>query len=128
MQHWLTFVKQKMKIKLYLFFLLFSTFVFAQQKRVTTSVDSTKVKIGAQINLTLKTTVDTLSNVIFPEGNLFGGLEVLESYPTDTIKEDFKYHLIKKYGLTQWDSGVYVLPRLEIKINRSANLVYDTKC
>ncbi|WP_188360946.1 hypothetical protein [Flavobacterium orientale] len=110
-----------MKIKLYIFFLLFSTFVFAQQKRVTTSVDSTKVKIGAQINLTLKTTVDTLSKVIFPEGNLFGGLEVLESYPTDTIKEDFKYHLIKKYGLTQWDSGVYVLPRMEIKINDKAH-------
>src|SRR5690606_29782496 len=39
----------------------------------------------------------------------------------DTIKEDFKYHLIKKYGLTQWDSGVYVLPRMEIKINDKAH-------
>ena len=90
-----------MKIKLYIFFLLISTFVFAQQKRVTTSVDSTKVKIGAQINLTFKTTVDTLSKVAFPEGKLFGSLEVLESYPTDTIKENDKYQLIKKYGLTQ---------------------------
>lgn len=111
----------KMKIKLYIVFLLFSTFVFAQQKRVTTSVDSTKVKIGAQINLTLKTTVDTLSKVIFPEGNLFGALEVLESYPTDTIRENFNYHLIKKYGLTQWDSGTYVLPRLQITINDKAH-------
>lgn len=106
-----------MKIKLYIFFLLLSTFVFAQQKRVTTSVDSTKVKIGAQINLTLKTTVDTLSKVVFPEANLFGSMEVLESYPTDTIKENFKYQLIKKYGLTQWDSGSYTIPRLQVLIN-----------
>ncbi|WP_396174203.1 hypothetical protein [Flavobacterium sp.] len=106
-----------MKIKLYIFFLLLSTFVFAQQKRVSTTVDSTKVKIGAQINLTLKTTVDTLSKVVFPEANLFGSMEVLESYPTDTIKENFKYQLIKKYGLTQWDSGSYVIPRLQILIN-----------
>lgn len=120
MKRWETFVnfvKQQMKIKLYIFFLLLSTFVFAQQKRVSTTVDSTKVKIGAQINLTLKTTVDTLSKVVFPEANLFGSMEVLESYPTDTIKENFKYQLIKKYGLTQWDSGSYVIPRLQILIN-----------
>ncbi len=106
-----------MKLKLYLFFLLLSTVVFAQQKRITTTVDSTKVKIGSQISLTLKTTVDTLSRVVFPEGNFFGSLEVLESYPTDTLKKDYRYQLIKKYGLTQWDSGAYVLPRLEIRIN-----------
>jgi hypothetical protein len=110
-------VKQTMKIKLYIFFLLISTFVCAQQKRVTTSVDSTKVKIGAQINLTFKTTVDTLSKVAFPEGKLFGSLEVLESYPTDTIKENEKYQLIKKYGLTQFDSGKYTIPSLKVIIN-----------
>ena len=110
-------MKQTMKIKLYIFFLLISTFVFAQQKRVTTSVDSTKVKIGAQINLTFKTTVDTLSKVAFPEGKLFGSLEVLESYPTDTIKENDKYQLIKKYGLTQFDSGKYTIPSLKVIIN-----------
>jgi DNA-binding MarR family transcriptional regulator len=106
-----------MKIKLYIFFLLFSSLVFAQQKRVTTLVDSTKVKIGAQINLTFKTTVDTLSKVAFPEGKLFGNLEVLESYPTDTIKENDKYQLIKKYGLTQFDSGKYTIPSLKVIIN-----------
>ena len=110
-------MKQTMKIKLYIFFLLISTFVCAQQKRVTTSVDSTKVKIGAQINLTFKTTVDTLSKVAFPEGKLFGSLEVLESYPTDTIKENEKYQLIKKYGLTQFDSGKYTIPSLKVIIN-----------
>ena len=106
-----------MKNYFYILFLLLTTTVFAQQKRVTTSVDSTKVKLGAQINLTLKTTVDTLSNVVFPEATLFGAMEVIESYPTDTIKENFKYQLIKKYGLTQWDSGSYTIPRLQVLIN-----------
>lgn len=106
-----------MKNYFYILFLLLSTVVFAQQKRVTTIVDSTKVKMGAQINLTLKTTVDTLSKVVFPEANLFGAMEVIESYPTDTIKENFKYQLIKKYGLTQWDSGSYTIPRLQVLIN-----------
>ncbi len=106
-----------MKIKLVVYFLLFTSVLFAQPKRVSTSVDSTKVKIGAQINLTLKTTVDTLSKVKFPDAKIFGRLEVLESYPVDTIKENFKYQLIKKYGLTQFDSGKYVIPSLQVIIN-----------
>ncbi|MDX9789346.1 MAG: hypothetical protein RBT61_00805 [Candidatus Kapabacteria bacterium] len=98
--------------------LLFLSFgVFAQEKKVITDIDSTKVTFGSQMTLTLKTTVDTLSKVTFPEGNFFGSLEVLESYPTDTLKENLKYHLIKKYGLTQWDSGSYLIPRLEVVIN-----------
>lgn len=103
-----------------LLFLLVGTLSFGQQKRVTTSVDSTKIKIGAQINLTLKTTVDTLSNVVFPEGTNFGQLEVLESYPTDTVKENDKYLLTKRYGLTQFDSGKYMLPSLKVLINNKA--------
>lgn len=100
-----------------LFFVLLGTLAFGQQKRVTTSVDSTKIKIGAQINLTLKTSVDTLSNVVFPEGTNFGQLEVLESYPTDTVKEKDRYLLTKRYGLTQFDSGKYLIPSLKVLIN-----------
>ena len=99
-----------------LLLVLVGTFSYGQ-KRVTTSVDSTKIKIGAQINLTLKTSVDTLSNVVFPEGTTFGQLEVLESYPTDTVKENDRYLLTKRYGLTQFDSGKYLLPSLKVLIN-----------
>jgi len=53
-----------MKIRFYLLILLFSTAVFAQQKRVETSIDTTKNKIGAEFKLTLKTSVDTLSKVL----------------------------------------------------------------
>ena len=73
-----------MKLKLYILFLLVSTSLFAQ--KVTTSVDKTKNKIGAEFQLTLKTEVDTLSKVKFPNAKNFGALEVIQSYKTDTIK------------------------------------------
>ena len=101
-----------------LLFLLVGTLGFAQQKRVTTTVDSTKIKIGAQLNLTLKTSVDTLSSVVFPEGQTFGALEVLESYPTDTVKEKDRYVLTKRYGFTQFDSGRFMIPSLPVLINK----------
>ena len=111
-----------MKIKLYLVLLLFTTAVFAQQKQVTTSIDTTKNKIGAEFKLTLKTNVDTLSKVVFPNAKNFGPLEVIMSYPIDTILKNDRYELVKKYGLTQFDSGRYMIPSVKILINKKAFL------
>ncbi|MCZ8089379.1 hypothetical protein [Flavobacterium sp.] len=103
-----------MKRLLYIL-LLFTTSLFAQ--KVTTSIDSTKKKIGAEFKLTIKTDVDTFSKVKFPNGKFFGNLEVLESYKIDTIRNGNRYELIKKYGLTQFDSGKYLIPKLPVIIN-----------
>ncbi|MDI6045418.1 hypothetical protein [Flavobacterium yafengii] len=106
-----------MKKQLYLLLLLLSTAVFAQQKQVVTSIDTIKNKIGAEFKLSIKTTVDTSSKVIFPKLKNFGALEVIQSYPIDTVKMDGRYELIKKYGLTQFDSGRYVIPSIKIFID-----------
>ena len=109
-----------MKNLLYIFLISIGFGCFAQQKQIETSVDSTKIRIGSQFHLILKTKVDTTSAVIFPKEQMFGALEVLEDYPTDTIidkKDRAKFELIKKYGLTQFDSGRYVIPQLKVLIN-----------
>ena len=107
--------------KLILYF-LFSTPVFAQQKQVQTSIDTTKNKIGAEFKLTLKTNVDTLSKVVFPNVKNFGALEVIQSYPIDNIKKNDRYELVKKDGLAQFDSGKYTIPSVRIHINSKAFL------
>ncbi|NBU80196.1 MAG: hypothetical protein EBS55_00930 [Flavobacteriaceae bacterium] len=104
-----------MKLKLYIVFFLLSTSIFAQ--KVATSVNVTKNKIGAEFKLTLKTDVDTLSEVKFPEAKNFGALEVIESYKIDTVRKGARYELIKKYGLTQFDSGKYTISRIPVLIN-----------
>ena len=104
-----------MRIKLHILFFLLSTSLFAQ--KVKTSVNVTKNKIGAEFKLTLKTDVDTLSKVIFPEAKNFGALEVINSYKIDTVRNGARYELIKKYGLTQFDSGKYTIQRIPVLIN-----------
>jgi hypothetical protein len=104
-----------MKFKLYIVIFLLSTSLFAQ--KVTTSVDNTKNKIGAEFKLTLKTDVDTSSKVKFPEAKNFGALEVIHSYKIDTVRNGARYELIKKYGLTQFDSGKYTIQRIPVLIN-----------
>ena len=106
-----------MKKKLYLYIaLLLGFFGFAQE--ISSSIDSTQIKIGSQFNLTIKAKVNAKDKVVFPDGKFFGALEILESYPIDTVKNDNQYELIKKYGLTQFDSGRYVIPKLLVKINQ----------
>lgn len=104
-------------MKKILLYLLFSTAVFAQQKQLVTSVDTIKKKLGAEFKLTVKATVDTKSKVVFPKLKNIGALEVIQSYPVDTVKKDDRYELIKKYGLTQFDSGKYTIPSIKILIN-----------
>jgi hypothetical protein len=106
-----------MKLKFYIFLFLLSSAVFSQ-KQVETSIDTTKNKIGAEFKLTLKTVVNANSKVIFPKDKRFGALEVIQSYPVDTVKKDGSYELIKKYGLTQFDSGRYVIPSVKILIDK----------
>jgi hypothetical protein len=106
-----------MKNSFYLFaFALLSTAVFAQQKPVATSIDKNKNKIGAEFKVTYKTLVDTLSKVVFPNLRNFGALEVIQSYPIDTVKDGGRYELTKRYGLTQFDSGKYTIPAIKILI------------
>lgn len=106
-----------MKRAIYLLLILFCSTVFAQQKRVVTAIDTTKNKIGAEFKLIVKTDVDTLSKVVFPGLKNIGALEVIKSYPIDTVKKNDRYELIKKYGLTQFDSGSYTIPSIKIMIN-----------
>lgn len=84
--------------------------------QVQSSADSTKIKIGQEIKFKIEVEADTTDVVVFPEGQTFLPLEMIESYKIDTTKKDAKYRLIKAYGLTQFDSGSYSIPKQKITI------------
>jgi hypothetical protein len=95
-----------------LFFLCsFSTFA-----QVTSEIDSTKIRIGEQINYKIKVEADSSALVIFPEGQTFMPLEAVEALKIDTTKKDAKFLLSRIYKLTQFDSGSYTIPRQKIII------------
>ena len=107
-----------------LFFSLFSALSFSQ---VTSSIDSTKIKIGEEILYIINVAADSTDIVVFPEEQTFAPLEMIESYKTDTTFEGAKYRLIKKYGLTQFDSGHYTIPPQRIFINNNPFLTDSIK-
>ncbi len=103
----------KLQALCFVFFLALSMGLNAQ---VTSAIDSTSIKIGEQITYQIQVETDTTNLVVFPEGQSFSPLEMIESYKVDTLKKGDKFNLIKKYGLTQFDSGAYTIPRQKIII------------
>ena len=124
-------------------FLMLSFFVFTMSAQAQTeplvkaTVDTTSIRLGEQINYLLEVQADKGKVVVFPEGQTFNPMEVIESYPVDTTFAEAKMTLIKKYGLTQFDSGSYRIPSQKISIGNKiiqtdtfnievSNVVLDT--
>lgn len=105
--------------KLFLGFLLIlgSMSAFAQETKVTAAIDSTRIKIGEQIMYSIEVETDSTNLVVFPEGQSFNPLEVVESLQTDTSRVQDRFKLFKDYALTQFDSGSYTIPRQEILVD-----------
>ncbi|MGB7786988.1 MAG: DUF4381 family protein [Salinimicrobium sp.] len=96
-------------------FFLFGMQAFAQQ--ISAEVDTTQIRIGEQITYRISVEADSKDLVVFPEGQTFSPLEMIESYAIDTSRIQDRYRLLKEYALTQFDSGHYSIPRQKVIIN-----------
>ena len=103
---------------LFMLFLFFT--VCLSQAQVSSSIDTTQIRIGEEIIYSIQVEVDSTALVLFPEGQSFNPLEVIDSYDIDTTRLQDKIRLIKKYGLTQFDSGSYTLPSQRVVINNKS--------
>ena len=96
---------------------LLLSFLNTSAQSVETTINRDSIQIGEQIELRFKVEVDSSSAVLFPEGQTFVPLELVESLATDTLKENEKFILLKTYKLTQFDSGAYRIPEQQITID-----------
>ena len=100
-----------------LLFFLVAVSGSALAQEVTASVDTTTIKIGEQITYRLSVESDGAAPVVFPEGQTFSPLEMIEAYAIDTSKIGDRQKLIREYALTQFDSGQYVIPQQRVLIS-----------
>lgn len=120
-----------------LFALAFCFISLASFSQVKSSIETNSILIGQQITYKIEVEADTTKLVVFPEGQSFGDLEMIETYQIDTTKNNDTYNLVRRYGLTQFDSGYYNIPKQKIIIGdqifftdsldvRVAEVVVDT--
>ena len=105
--------KVQMKKRIVYILFLVGLIGFSQENPVTVQIDTTNIRIGEQVQF--KITVGETENVVFPKLQLdsLGKVEVVESVPTDTLKSSLE----KRYLLTSFDSGQYVIPQQNVLVN-----------
>lgn len=104
----------------YISFLLCIALGTAQNQaknEVSTKLDRDLIKIGEEVKLGISVEAELGDLILFPEQPTMGALEVLQSYPVDSLRIADKIRLFKQYGVTQFDSGDYWVPRLQILKN-----------
>ncbi len=84
---------------------------------VSSEIDTTSIKIGEQIRFKIKVEADSTAQIVFPEGQTFSPMEMVEAISTDTLRKLDRVTLQKIYALTQFDSGTYTIPRQQVVIN-----------
>ena len=107
-----------MYIRISLFLVLFPIFLYGQQVDISASANRKEIKIGEEIRYRITVQTDSTAQVFFPTPDQFVPFEVIQEDKIDTLHERDKMRLIKEYGLTQFDTGHYVLPPLRIDVNR----------
>ncbi|MCH9661984.1 MAG: hypothetical protein K0U54_13860, partial [Bacteroidetes bacterium] len=65
---------------LVLTFLLSIVVAFSLSAQVTSTIDTTTIRIGEEIKYTIAVEADTTALVLFPEGQSFAPLETIDSY------------------------------------------------
>jgi hypothetical protein len=92
----------------------FLCFTFVSLGQVSVTLNRDEAQIGEEVIYNIAVEVDSTKSVVFPEGQTFLPLEMIESYQIDTVRKEAKLQFIKKYGLTQFDSGRYTIPKQKV--------------
>ena len=100
------------------FIVLFLLTGFAGTSQVTVKIDTTKIRIGEQFQYEI--TVNETKDVQFLKLKLdsLKRIGVVKSHKIDSLKNQ----LVKKYTLTSFDSGRYVIPGQTVMIRNKAIL------
>lgn len=99
-------------------FLCLSSGLWAQQTPILNfGVDSLQVRIGSQINYRLQVKADSIAQVLFPDNPKFAPFEILEIFPTETLRAPDHWLLTRKIALIQFDSGRYYIPPQKVQVD-----------
>ena len=107
----------KYTLPLFVYFSITLSLWAQSEVELKAAVDSTQIKIGAQLNYTLQVKADSIAQVIFPEQPIFAPFELLEESLIDTLRTRTHYLYTKRYALIHFDSGNYFIPQQQVLVN-----------
>lgn len=102
---------------------LFSAISAFAQVTVDATLDSTQIFIGQPVGVTLEVSADAGKNIELPHFDslqqIVEGVEFIKSSDVDTeyVNDGKRVVLKKKYYITSFDSSLYYLPPMQVKVD-----------
>ncbi len=89
----------------------------AQYVEVSTELDTNQIRIGETLHFLIRVHQPAPVRVDFPlvGDTLVDKVEVIRSWPADTTRENGELQILKRYRLTSFDSGLYVIPPMKFR-------------
>ena len=106
----------KLFLNIFIFCIVFLQSITTNSQSVTASVESDSILIGKELNYTIDVNVEKAENIIFPDSTSFIPFELISETKVDTLKQDNGFRFSKKYGITSFDEGDFIIPKLKIQI------------
>ena len=112
------FSNRKKLIKAAIFILLILGWGSAESQTITlkAAFDTTNILIGDQVKLHLDFDQPKNAKLVLPVFNdtITGQIQVIKSFPADTLKKGNGFHIRKDYLVTSFDSGVHSIQPIAI--------------
>ena len=98
-----------------------SCFVFLQSiiinsQSVNATIESDSILIGKELSYIIDINSEKAENIIFPDSTSFVPFELISETKVDTIKKESGFLFSKKYGITSFDEGDFIIPKIKIQI------------
>ena len=106
----------KLFLNIFIFCIVFLQSITINSQSVTASFESDSILIGKEHNYIIDVNVEKAENIIFPDSTSFVPFELISETKVDTLKQDNGFRFSKKYAITSFDEGDFIIPKIKIQI------------
>ena len=90
--------------------------ITTNSQSVTATVESDSILIGKELSYIIDVKSEKVENIIFPDSTSFTPFELISETKIDTLKREDGFSFSKKYGITSFDEGDYIIPKIKVQI------------
>ena len=107
----------KLVTNFFLFCFICLISISIKSQNVTANIESDSILIGKELFYTIDIDMEKAENIIFPDSTSFVPFELISETKVDTTEvEENGLRFSKKYGITSFDEGEYIIPKIKIQI------------
>ena len=107
-----------MKTLINIYFLAFAFFLnqSIQSQKLSATIESDSILIGNELLYKIDINLDEKQSIVFPDSTSFVPFELISETKVDTLENNEGFIFSKKYGITSFDEGEFIIPKIKVQI------------